>query len=110
MSELVLSNYSDRNKKIASLRGDSWKRKLREAKATQKGTAIKAMALTRLDLNLTQKDMMQLLKFNNITLYARIERGDVTTNKRLAETISKHLNKKVTDLFIEFDKDRFVAI
>jgi DNA-binding XRE family transcriptional regulator len=103
-------DYSEHNKKIAKLRGNDWKRKLRIAKLRQKDGKVTAMAASRAEIGITQRDMMKHLGTNNNTIYARIERGDVSTNKDRAEAISRVLNKKVEELFIEFDKNRFMAI
>jgi DNA-binding XRE family transcriptional regulator len=103
-------DYSEHNKKVAKLRGTEWKKKLRIAKLRQKNGRVTAMAIARADSDLTQRDMMKHLDTNNNTIYARIERGDVSTNSDRADAISRVLNKKVNELFIEFDKGRFMAI
>jgi DNA-binding XRE family transcriptional regulator len=103
-------DYSEHNKKIAKLRGTEWKNKLRIAKLRQKEGKVTAMAIARTDTGLTQRDMMKHLGTNNNTIYARIERGDVSTNKDRVDAISRVLNKKPEELFIEFDKGRFMAI
>lgn len=103
-------DYSEHNKKVARLRGMEWKKKLRSAKMRQKGDNLRAMAVARYEMGLTQRDMMKHLNTNNNTMYARIERGDVSTNKQMVDAISRVLNKKPDDLFIEFDKGRFIAL
>lgn len=103
-------NYSEHNKKIAGLRGQKWKDKLRSAKLNQKQGKVTAMAISRYEAGLTQRDMMKHLNTNNNTIYARIERGNVSTNRERAELISRVLNKKIEDLFVEFDKGRFIAV
>lgn len=103
-------DYVEHNRKIAKMRGSAWKQKLREAKLRQKGENYRALAVARFDKGFTQKDMMNSLGTNNNTIYARIERGDVTTNQNMAERISHVLNKRVDELFIEVDKGRFLAI
>lgn len=103
-------DYSEHNKKVAQLRGADWKKKLRVAKLKQKEGKATAMAIARFEAGFTQRDMMKHLGTNNNTIYARIERGDVSTNKERAEAISRVLNKNLEFLFIEFDKGRFLAI
>lgn len=102
-------DYTNHNRKIAKLRGLKWRESLRKAKI-RPDNELRAMAIARHELGYTQADMMKFLGTKNNTIYARIERGDMATRRDRAELIAKTLKKKVTDLFIEFDKNKFLAI
>lgn len=103
-------NFFEHNKKVAKLRGQTWKNKLREAKLMKNATDSKALAKARFDSGLTQREVTRKLGLRSNTPYARIEQGLSSTNRKRAEFISQLLNKKVSDLFIEFDTDKFIAI
>lgn len=102
-------SFLEHNRKIAKLRGSKWKEKLRLAKIRD-ATFLSPLVVARNEKGLSQRDMIPLLGVNNNTIYARIERGDKPTNRARAEKIAEILGKPVTDLFIEYDKDKFVAI
>lgn len=111
MTPMQLNNfdYSQHNKKIASLRGHNWREKLRLAKIREP-KELTAIAIARHEKSMTQDQVMRQLGKGATTIYARIERGSVATKRDKAERIAQILGKNVSDLFIEFDKNRFIAI
>ncbi len=102
-------NYLEHNRKVAKLRGRKWRDKLRLAKL-KKSDYVRPLVAARNEQGLSQRDMIPLLGVNNNTIYSRIERGDKPTHRARAEKIAKILRKPIDDLFIEYDKDKFIAI
>lgn len=102
-------DFTERNRKIASKRGSSWKNSIRQAKLESKNF-VSPMAQARVSLGLSQVDMARPLRQKTEITYRRIEQGKALASKEKAEIIAKTLKKKVSDIFVRVDKDNFLAI
>jgi len=102
-------DYIHHNRKIANLRGDSWKEALR-LKKLEADLSPSALRIYRVTRGLSQRDIQQHMGINTVAIYARIERQDVTTTKERAGKISQILKKPVNVLFLEVEKNKFLAL
>jgi DNA-binding XRE family transcriptional regulator len=102
-------NVIEHNRKIAKLRGNSWRKALMMAKLN-KAPVKTAIKFKRVNLGLSHYDIMPRLGIKHQTIYARIERGDGYANPKQAEDIAKILKSSLDDLFIKVTDKKFLAI
>lgn len=106
-------NWSDFNKKIAGLRGESWRKKLIQNKLykTEHPTAMK---FRRVNLGISQREMIQRVGIKNMNTYGRIERGEAYASKERAKKIADVLNTTLPEIFlpVEIRKHdvRYIAV
>ena len=97
------------NQKIAGLRGDKWRKKLIEKKLykTEHPTALK---YRRVELGISQKEMLHRVGIKTLNSYGRIERAEAYASQERAEKIASVLNTALLSLFVKVQNDKYLAI
>lgn len=96
------------NKKVARLRGDEWKKKIKLATIKPDDSVLK---MERIHQNISQRDMARRVGLRHKTSYARIEKRIYPAKPRVAKKIANILNTKVNNLFQkEPYKEKYYAL
>lgn len=98
-SEKKKSNYTARNRKVASLRGESWRESilLGRHEAARYPTHLR---LVRLKKSMSQEQIAEAIGVSLAT-YGGIERGKRHVYQDRAEKLSKYLHLPVSKLFYQ---------
>jgi DNA-binding XRE family transcriptional regulator len=101
-----MSNYLARNRKIAEVRGESWRRSLLKGKS-RKRKSISILALSRVKLGLSQDQLSKMLQIC-LAAYGSIERGRTGVKIHKASYIASIFQIQVEEIFYEHEKKYYV--
>lgn len=101
-------DFNAHNKKVASSRGEAWRKKLAKGKleALRNPSQLRVI---RAEKGLSQQDMIKGTSVKSVAAFARIEKGSRTIDPKLASEIAKKLKSPVNSLFKQSKGNLLVA-
>lgn len=111
MGSSTTFDYKAHNKKVASRRGDKWRKNLSIKKlASCENPSV--LKIKRVAHGFSQMEMLPRVDIKHLTTYARIERAELVVEKDRAIRIAVSLKTPMKEMFVHVDvnPDKYLAI